>query len=268
MNFAVFACTDRSREVLEYIDIEPEIVFTHENNHSIELGIKEYDIDICLVLGWHDLIPEELLKLDVKWIGRHLSLLPKRRGRAPVSWALIEGLDRTGVSLFYLSNGIDNGDIIDQGEVEITSDDTARGLHNKLNNATIDLINKHIPLWDEGTFERYDNPDELATYTHPRRPDMGLIDWTKDQETIYNFIRAQSHPYPGAFTYHKMDKLICWSALDKEGFVKGKPGEVLKMLEDDVMEVCTGDGKPLLVHFEKVQDRWNIEIGDILGRSV
>lgn len=260
-----------TKEILEGIDADPDLVIsfteaveeeygrgvTYENySPHVEVDtinserarntISEHDIDVLLVMGWPELLEPELLETPNRGcVGRHLSMLPKRRGRAPVAWALIHGLETTGVSLFWLDEGVDSGPIIGQREVDINQSDHAQDLHAKCTTASIDLLNEDVlPKFRAGDIDAAPQVESEATYTHPRRPDMGIIDWTDSACTIHNFIRGQSHPYPGAFTYHEMDKVTMWySEVADETVTKAAPGTVLERRGDETqLFVQCGEG--------------------------
>lgn len=292
LNYGYVGSTEVSKRILCQIDIDPEIVISFSDAHRDRISgfttypeyddrwtqvesinddrtqrrLREADLDILFVMGWQELLNTETLGIpSTGCVGRHLSLLPKRRGRAPVAWALIHGLDKTGVTLFWLDEGVDTGDIIDQQSAPIASDDEAHDLHDKLTTATIDLLEDTIPTFESGTFPREPQNHSEATYTHPRRPDMGLIDWEKSAPRLHDFIRAQTHPYPGAFTYHKMDKVTIWHAsVDHPTTTRGRPGQVLSRIGENELHVQTGSGT-LRVEIEHHDQNYPITEGNVLG---
>lgn len=292
LRFGFLGSTQVSKEILEDIQVEPELVISFTDAHRDRISgfaryeeyserwvqvdsmngqrakevLDESDLDILLVMAWQELLDAEVLSIpEVGCVGRHLSLLPKRRGRAPVAWALIHGLEETGVSLFWLDEGVDTGDIVSQKKVDIDRTDEARDLHEKMTHATVDLLNDVIPSFEAGEFPRESQDDEAATYTHPRRPDMGLIDWGKSSQRLYDFIRGQSEPYPGAFTYNAMDKVIVWHAsIVHPTATRGRVGEVLRAVTDDTYYVQTGEGV-VEVETENTGGDHPIEVGDVLG---
>lgn len=256
LNFGYLGYSQVTKQILDHVDVEPSLVISFDNSieekygRSVEYSeydtwlqietinseraksaLRNHDIDVLLVMGWPELLAEDTLEIpNVGSVGRHLSLLPERRGRAPVAWALIHGLKQTGVSLFWLDTGIDSGPLVNQWPVEITTDDHAQDLHEKCTETTIQMLNEEtIPDFRDGVFPATTQNEENATYTHPRRPDMGVIDWTDSAMACHNFIRGQSHPYPGAFSYHKMDKVRFWrSRIEHPMKTIGTPGEILE----------------------------------------
>jgi methionyl-tRNA formyltransferase len=236
------------------------------NGSKAKTRLEDVGPDVVFVMSWQELIAPDLLEIPEQgYVGRHLSLLPKRRGRAPVAWALIHGLDVTGTTLFWLDEGVDSGDIIAQTEVPIQEEDEAGDLFAKQADATVELLSDVIESFDAGEFPRRPQDDSEATYTHPRRPDMGLIDWQKSAKYLYNFVRGQTHPYPGAFTYNKMDKMYVWhSEVTDQTRISGKPGEVLAVHGSEEYRVQTGTGI-LDIEVENVDGEHPVETGSVLG---
>jgi len=253
---------------VSYPEYEPSIEIESINSQAAIEAIENHNIDILLVMGWPELLHEEALDApNVGAVGRHLSMLPERRGRAPVAWALIHGLDKTGVSLFWLDEGVDSGQIVGQTVVGIDPEDHAQDLHDKCTEASITLLEEDVlPRFYEGdTGGDPQNHDE-ATYTHPRRPDMGIIDWTDSAWDIHNFIRGQSHPYPGAFTYHQMQKVTMWySEVEHETVTKSAPGKVVATGDSaEELVVQCGEGT-VAVTVEYTGGSDPVSVGDRLG---
>lgn len=196
--------------------------------------------------------------------GLHASLLPKYRGGAPLVWAIINGEKETGISLFYLAEGVDDGNIISQKKVSVTLRDTIKTVYERIERATLSMLEETIPLIKERRVIPTKNEIEKGSLYPQRKPEDGLIDWNKPCLEIYNFIRAQTHPYPGAFTYHEKKKLIIWRAkifdfVDKSG----APGEVIKVIDTDwakgFMVATQRDDIPLLVEKVAVEETKHME---------
>ena len=169
--------------------------------------------DFILAIGWYHMIPNSILTLPPKGTaGIHASLLPKFRGNAPLVWAMIEGMDETGVSFFYFGEGVDEGDIIGQVAFSIERDDTIADLLQKTERASVDVLLEHYDSVAEGTVQPTPQDHSQATVYPARKPEDGEIDWTWSAERIRNFIRAQTRPYPGAFTVIGGKKVTIWDA--------------------------------------------------------
>jgi methionyl-tRNA formyltransferase len=174
--------------------------------------LKTLSPDFIFSFYYRYMIPQEMLdSARIAALNLHGSLLPKFRGRCPVNWVLIKGETRSGVTLHVMEARPDAGDIVAQREVEITFDDTAHSLFLKLASAARLLMRGVLPELLSGTFPRVPQTGD-SSYYGGRRPEDGLIDWGTDANTIYNLIRAVTHPYPGAFTFVDGKKLFIWRA--------------------------------------------------------
>ena len=160
--------------------------------------IKKLDLDLILVLGWYYMIPKNIRNLAKygAW-GIHASLLPKYAGGAPLNWAIINGEKTTGVTLFKMDDGVDDGDIISQKSFSIDHEDTIKDIYEKAFIASKKILKQVLKSIDEVKFKPQ-NKTEIKVYPQ-RSPEDGEIDLSKSSIDIYNFIRAQSNPYPGAF---------------------------------------------------------------------
>jgi len=175
--------------------------------------VKKYSPDLILVFGWYYIVPKTIREIPrLGCAGMHASLLPKYRGGAPLVWAMINGEDKSGLTFFYLEEGVDNGDIISQKEFPIEESDYIGDLIDKTTSAALDIIDESIPLLAENKAPRVKQDESQATYVPQRKPEDGKIDWSWDSQRIMNFIRAQSKPYPGAFTEIDGKKVIIWNA--------------------------------------------------------
>lgn len=171
------------------------------NGKSIndQLEVLEYlKPDIILVMGWYYMVPKKIRNTARygAW-GIHASKLPKYAGGAPLVWAMINGENSTGVTLFKLDDGVDDGDIIIQKEIPIEYEDTIKEVYEKVTVVSkeillqaINSIDSIVPIIQDKT---------LIEIFPQRSPDDGEIDFSKSSKEIYDFIRAQSTPYPGAF---------------------------------------------------------------------
>lgn len=178
--------------------------------------IKDLKPDFILAIGWYYIIPKSILLLaDKGAAGIHASLLPKGRGNAPLVWALIEGQSETGVSFFFFSEGVDNGDLIAQKVIPIDQEETIKTLLDKVENASIEILLENLPKIKNCSITPISQDHSKATYYPKRSPEDGLINWNDPPEKIMRFIRAQTKPYPGAFTVIGDKKVIIWDATVK-----------------------------------------------------
>jgi methionyl-tRNA formyltransferase len=212
-----------------------------------ELISKEIQPDIAFVVGCRVMIPREVYTTPpLGTLAVHDSLLPEYRGFAPLNWSILNGEDHTGVTLFYLNELMDGGDIVAQKRVPIGPDDTAPEVYERVCQATVDVILETYPLFAEGMVPRIKQDYGVGSFTCSRAPIDGMIDWQKPTPEIYNQVRALAYPYPGAFTFYKGKKLIVWEAkpLDVSLRYVGRiPGRVVNVSSaEGTVDVLTGDG--------------------------
>jgi len=142
----------------------------------------------------------------------HGSLLPKYRGRCPVNWVLVHGERESGVTLHYMVEKPDRGDIVAQRAVPITDDDTALTLFHQLTDAAALLMREVYPRLCAGTAPRVPQDHSQASYFGGRRPEDGRIDWSQPARTVFNLVRAVTHPYPGAFSTWQGRTVYVWQS--------------------------------------------------------
>ena len=208
----------------------PLLKINHINDNEVIESLKKYEIDWLFIIGWSQIASEDVLKSCKRGvIGAHPTLLPKGRGRAAIPWAIIKGLDCTGLTFFKMDKGVDTGDILQQIEIPITKDETSNTLYDKVNTAHIDLIEKIWPLILSDSLTTKEQDESQATYWDGRKPKDGEIfpkEMTVDQ--VDRLVRATTKPYPGAFIKNANQKIKIWEGsfeADKDGYkVKCKDG--------------------------------------------
>lgn len=201
--------------------------------------------DIAYIVGCRILIPPELYEIPAcGMLAVHDSLLPEYSGFAPLNWSILNGEEHTGVTLFYLSEAMDSGDIVYQQPVPIGPDDTAAEVYERVCQATVDVVLAAYPLLASGTAPRITQDDAKRTFTCSRSPADGQIDWSKSTQAIYNQIRALGRPYPGAYTFLGLKKVTIWAARPMDAaprYVGRIPGRIIGRVAPEV-HVLTGDG--------------------------
>lgn len=232
-------------------------------------------VDLMLTVSWRYLIPPEIYQLPAQGtFVFHDSLLPAYRGFAPTVWAILNGEDHTGVSLFEISEGVDKGRIVEKRRVPIGADDTIAHIMEQVTQTYLDLLTDALPLLLAGSAPRYPQDESKATYTCKRLPEDNQIDWTQPTRTIYNLIRAVSAPYPGAFTMLNGRKLIVWEAkrIELPRYVGRVAGRVIEVRRGEGAVVLTGDGALLITRVgwdreaPQPADRVLISLAQTLGR--
>ncbi len=182
------------------------------NNIAIET-IKKHELDWLFIIGWSQIAKKDVLNTPKKGcIGMHPTLLPEGRGRAAIPWAIIKKLDKTGVTMFKLDEGVDTGDIILQGEIPLHPSITATELYSKVNEMHVELIRRS---WNDIVLDKLKlipQDNSKATEWLGRTPSDGEIFPTMTMDEAETLVRATTHPYPGAFYIKKDKKTIVWSA--------------------------------------------------------
>ncbi len=224
-------------------------VYTPESVNTPEWTgrIRQMAPDIIFSFYYRNMIKEDILKIPrLGAFNIHGSLLPKYRGRVPVNWAVLHGETETGATLHHMVKRADSGDIVDQEAVPIGPDDTAFDVFNKVTMAARYVLERQIDAILAGRAPRIPQDESKATYFGGRKPEDGRIDWTQSSESIYNLIRAVTHPYPGAFTETRGLRFFIWKAKPLNRG-EGRPGEVLSTAP---LRIATGSGSLEVVRYQ------------------
>lgn len=233
---------ERAAGVSGAVDFEPmarefHVPFlrtSNVNSPECEAWLRKLEPDLLLVVGWTQLLKEPLLRLPkVAALGFHASLLPYYRGRAPVNWAIINGEKETGNTMIVLEPGADEGDIVAQRRIPIGESDTCATIYRQVGQTEVDMLAEVLPIIRNGSLPRRKQDPSEVTVMPKRRPEDGLIKWAKSAYQLHNWVRALTHPYPGAFTYSpstgRERRVWIWSAMPADLPIEGAvPGLVLK----------------------------------------
>ncbi|MBI3777892.1 MAG: formyltransferase, partial [Gammaproteobacteria bacterium] len=201
--------------------------------------LREMQPDIIFSFYYRNMICQEIL--DIPPLGAfnmHGSLLPKYRGRVPINWAVLNGETETGATLHWMVKRPDAGDIVDQEPVTIGPRDTARDVFIKVTAAARRVLERSLDAIRQGRAPRRPQDESRASYFGGRKPEDGCIDWHADAGRIFNFIRALTHPYPGAFTDVDGRRFLVWWAEPRTDGA-GRPGQVLSVAP---LRVAAGKG--------------------------
>lgn len=235
---------------------------------NVEL-IRSLQPDVIFVFGWSQLISKHILDIPpLGCIGTHPALLPRNRGRHPIVWALVEGLEESGLTFFYIDEGTDSGDILWQKPFPVTLEDDAGSLYEKIKALTSEAIREFLPQLEWGAAPRIPQDHSQATYWRKRTEKDGEIHWTAPTMTTYTLIRALARPYVGAHTYLRGEKMLIWRARLPE---KPLPPEAMGPQPGNIFartgtgfDVRTGDGYLTVLEYELAGEGL-LEIGTQLG---
>lgn len=239
--------SDYSREFSEIANEHGIKLIETDNINKLIDEIKAISPDFIFVFGWSQIISKEILSIPKEGVlGTHPSILPKNRGSAAIPWQILNNEKISGVTLFFLEESVDSGDIVAQEVFELSENETASTLYKKVINAGITIIRKHLKCILKGDYMRIPQNHNIATFLGKRDPSDGLINWYWDGEYICRFIRAVGEPYPGAYTYLKCQKgykKIIIKEVEPYRYNNycGVVGSVVGKIEDGVI-VQTGKG--------------------------
>ena len=226
-------------------------------------SIRELSPELIFVVGWSQLVRDSFIKLAPEGVfGMHPTLLPRHRGRAPIPWAILAGLARTGVTLFEITDPTaDSGEIVGQVVLDIAPDETATTLFQRLAEAHVQLTRELVPRLLARTAPRIPQDPSRASSWPKRTPADGIIDWETRAPYLYDWVRAQTRPYPGAFTFLGDEKVVVWGArpVDLEGSVPA--GTIVEVSSAGPVVAC-GEGGLVL---EEVETDVTLGVGMQLG---
>ena len=197
--------------------------------------------EAIVVMAYGQILPREALEIPrIACLNLHASLLPRWRGAAPIQAAIAAGDPETGITLMYMAEGLDTGDILLQRGIDILPTDTGGSLHDRLAQIAPDALLEALQMLAKGNAPRISQDNALATYAPKLTRDNGKIDWAEPAEIIERKIRA-FNPWPGAFTEIAtpgVRKLKIFSAAVVD--LSGKPGEFLH--RESELVIAAGKG--------------------------
>ncbi len=233
-----------------------------ERSASVDF-LGSFDLDIIFCIGWSYLLDKKMLALSKQGvIGFHPAALPYNRGRHPIIWALVLGLEETASTFFLMDEGADSGPIVSQRVVPISQSDNATSLYKKIlqisRNQLVNLANDLV----NGNAIFIEQDESKATYWRKRRRSDGVIDFRMTASSIYNLIRALAPPYPGAeFIINGQNIIIQNSCVSPDKFPMNiEPGKVLSKKDKNLLVKTAGDSAIWLLDL----DENDIAVGDYL----
>ena len=211
------------------------------NDPALLERVRGWAPDAFIVVGWYHMVPRAWRAIAPAY-GMHASLLPDYSGGAPLVWAIINGEKRTGISLFELSDGVDDGPLVGQVATEITDDDTIATLYARIEDLGLALLAEHLPRLADGSAKPAQQDPARRRIVPQRSPEDGRIDWTLPARRVYDFVRAQTRPYPGAFTFADGAKVTLWTCrVAGPDVLPGLAPGTLAVKQDSLLVAC-GEG--------------------------
>lgn len=197
------------RKVSDWVDLKkfatkignPKVIqINSPNSKIVKKKLNLLKPDYLLVMSWSQIISKEILKIPEKGtISFHYSSLPKRRGGAPLFWTIYDNLKSMGITIYYMTTGIDDGDIINSTKIKISRDENVRTL--------LEKIYRKFPIFYVKTIKKVflnklkikKQNHKVASYTKSRKPSQGLISFSMKNSRLIKFVNALTEPYPCAF---------------------------------------------------------------------
>ncbi|AJD90949.1 methionyl-tRNA formyltransferase [Jeotgalibacillus malaysiensis] len=229
----------------EALNHQIKVIQPEKLTGSAELEeIIDLDADLIITAAFGQLLPKKLLDAPkLGCINVHASLLPELRGGAPIHHAIIRGYDQSGITIMYMAEKLDAGDIISQRTVPISDEDHVGTLHDKLSKAGADLLSETLPLLIEGKAARTEQDHDKATYAWNIKREEEKIDWNRPGKEVFNQIRGL-YPWPTAYTIFRDKPLKIQGAKLSKG--TGAPGEVISVTDEGIT-FATADDQAVLV---------------------
>ncbi len=245
----------------DHVDLSPmcrenNIPVTYANDINSKENIqwiKSHKPDVIFCFGWSRLIKKELLNLaPLGVLGYHPTALPLNRGRHPLIWALVLGLDQTASTFFFMDEGADSGDILSQEPITISKSDNARSLYKKVVDVGLKQLEKFLPGLESGDFKRLPQDSYKANIWRKRGARDGEIDWRMSAESIHNLVRGLSKPYFGAHFLIEGKQIKVWETevvFNNEKNIE--PGKVLFFNKEKPI-IKTGENSIKLLEIEPI----------------
>ena len=209
------------------------LVLQPEKIRKDYMSVLELKPDIIVTCAYGQIIPKELLDYPkYGCINVHASLLPKLRGGAPIHHAIIDGYKKTGITIMYMDEAMDSGDIISQRETEISDIDTLESLHDRLSEMGRDLLLDTLPSILDGTNQRIKQDINEVTYAYNIKREEEYLDFNKSSRELFNQIRGLN-PHPGSScVIGEKEFKVFMARIEKIDTSKAIPGEVLHIYKD------------------------------------
>lgn len=229
--------------------------------------LKNYEADVFVVAAFGQILSKEILEMPkYGCINIHASLLPKYRGAAPIQWSILNGEEKTGVTIMQMDEGLDTGDILLVGEIAIEDTDNSDTLHDKLMNEGAKLIVDALKLLEEGKLSARKQPDEPLFYASMIKKEDGEIDFKESAVSIGRKIRA-FFPWPGTFSFLNGNLVKISEAKVINENTDSEAGVVTNVTKNSIF-VQTGDGLLEILRIQP-QGKKEMSVHDyLLGKKI
>jgi methionyl-tRNA formyltransferase len=240
------------------------VVHVASDRRGSEAILDDLAPDLVIVAGWYWILPSRLLdQARCGYVGIHFSLLPSYRGSAPLVWAMLNGDDTVGLTLFRFTPGMDEGPVWGQRQISGVDGSYVGEVLARLEDEAIALLADRYAAMRDAIESPAPQADQGVSYAAPRIPDDGAIDWRRDAADLQRFVRAQSRPYPGAWTMAGDERVTIWRATASSVPWYAAPGQVVATEGRHVLVAC-GDNRALVVEEVSAGDRQPMAPKDVL----
>ncbi|MDN4523473.1 methionyl-tRNA formyltransferase [Fictibacillus fluitans] len=208
--------------------------------------VLKFKPDLIVTAAYGQILPSEILEAPkFGCINVHASLLPEYRGGAPIHQSIIDGKAETGVTIMYMVDKLDAGDILTKVKVPIEEEDHVESMFQKLSVAGAELLSKTMPDLLGGKLTPIKQDESKVTYAYNISREQEEIDWSKSGEAIYNQIRGM-HPWPVAFTRLNGQPMKVWWGKKVKTGAEAEPGTILETNKEGLV-VKTGNATGILI---------------------
>lgn len=235
----------------DFVDLAPQAALAKSlllpaaniNSPDILDRIRAVEPDYIFVVGWSQICGVDFMNIAPgAVIGYHPAALPRLRGRAALPWTILAGEAITAGTLFWIDDGVDTGDILDQYFFHVPPDETVQDLYRSHMVALDIMMGRTLLALREGRARRDRQDERCATWAARRTAKDGQVDWNAPAQDVARLIRAVGRPYPGAFTYAGNAKVTLWKS---RPFLEGgrhlaAPGQIIALCDGNLVVKCGG----------------------------
>lgn len=236
----------------------PYYPFIKINDERHKQEIKASAPDILFIVGLSQLVDKDIIDIPkYGCVGFHPTKLPRGRGRAPLAWLVLN--EKEGAATFFrIQDGADCGEIYVQETFQISEEDDASTVCDKLDKSILTALDKWLPSIKDKKPQGTPQDESKATYYARRAPLDGYLDWGKEAYTLDRIVKAAAKPHPGAFSFYEDNKVVIWKTrYHKDGFPMGVIGRVVEFFDNHPV-VQTGNGFLEIKSYEMIDYRENI----------
>ena len=212
--------------------------------------IKGLNPDVIFCFGWSSLIKKDLLDLPrLGVVGFHPTKLPANRGRHPLIWTLVLGLEEGASTFFFMGEGADDGDILSQKSFPIAYSDDAADVYKKIEQNALEQIEDFFPKLKNGNFSRILQNHQDGNIWRKRGMKDGEIDFRMSSRAVYNLVRALTKPYVGAHLFYKDQEVKVWKVKEENyDYPNLEPGKVLAVKQGEILIKTYNNAVRILEH--------------------